>query len=102
MNVPLAERMRPKSLKDYFGQEHLVGCKGSLTQLIENGIFSSLIFWGPPGKGKTNLASLLADEKIALYINFQQSILGENKPDKLLVKMNILEIYLVVKVQFYL
>ena len=63
MNIPLAERMRPKLLKDYFGQEHLVGSKGSLTQMIENGIFPSLIFWGPPGTGKTTLASLLADEK---------------------------------------
>ena len=63
MNTPLAERMRPKLLKDYFGQEHLVGTKGSLTQMIENGIFPSLIFWGPPGTGKTTLASLLADEK---------------------------------------
>ena len=76
MNVPLAERMRPKLLKDYFGQEHLVGTKGSLTQMIENRIIPSLIFWGPPGTGKTTLASLLADEKIALFINFQQSILG--------------------------
>jgi putative ATPase len=63
MNTPLAERMRPKLLKDYFGQEHLVGSKGSLTQMIENDIFPSLIFWGPPGTGKTTLASLLANEK---------------------------------------
>jgi len=63
MNTPLAERMRPKLLKDYFGQEHLVGTKGSLTQMIENDIFPSLIFWGPPGTGKTTLASLLANEK---------------------------------------
>ena len=63
MNTPLAERMRPKFLKDYFGQEHLVGTKGSLTQMIENDIFPSLIFWGPPGTGKTTLASLLANEK---------------------------------------
>ena len=48
MNIPLAERMRPKSLADYFGQDHLVGTQGSLTQMITNGIFPSLIFWGPP------------------------------------------------------
>ena len=47
MNTPLAERMRPKSLAEYFGQAHLVGPKGSLTQMIENGVFPSLIFWGP-------------------------------------------------------
>lgn len=63
MNIPLAERMRPKSLTEYFGQEHLVGEKGSLTQMIVNGIFPSLIFWGPPGTGKTTLAQLLALEK---------------------------------------
>ena len=63
MNIPLAERMRPKSLADYFGQDHLVGTKGSLTQMITNGIFPSLIFWGPPGTGKTTLAQLLALEK---------------------------------------
>ena len=53
MNTPLAERMRPKSLAEYFGQDHLVGPKGSLTQMIKNGVFPSLIFWGPPGTGKT-------------------------------------------------
>ena len=63
MNIPLAERMRPKSLADYFGQDHLVGIQGSLTQMITNGIFPSLIFWGPPGTGKTTLAQLLALEK---------------------------------------
>ena len=63
MNTPLAERMRPKSLADYFGQDHLVGTQGSLTQMITNGIFPSLIFWGPPGTGKTTLAQLLALEK---------------------------------------
>ncbi len=63
MNTPLAERMRPKTLADYFGQEHLVGPKGSLTQMITNGVFPSLIFWGPPGTGKTTLAQLLALEK---------------------------------------
>jgi len=63
MNTPLAERMRPKTLADYFGQQHLVGPKGSLTQMIKNGVFPSLILWGPPGTGKTTLAQLLALEK---------------------------------------
>ena len=63
MNTPLAERMRPKSLAEYFGQAHLVGPKGSLTQMIENGVFPSLIFWGPPGTGKTLLIKTLAKEK---------------------------------------
>ena len=63
MNTPLAERMRPKTLAGYYGQEHLVGPQGSLTQMIKNGVFPSLIFWGPPGTGKTTLAQLLALEK---------------------------------------
>ena len=54
--------MRPKSLAEYFGQGHLVGPKGSLTQMIENGVFPSLIFWGPPGTGKTLLARAIAGE----------------------------------------
>lgn len=63
MNTPLAERMRPKSLDDYVGQDHLIGPKGSLTQMIQNSVFPSMIFWGPPGTGKTTLAQLLALEK---------------------------------------
>ncbi len=63
MNTPLAERMRPKSLDEYVGQDHLVGPKGSLTQMIQNSVFPSMIFWGPPGTGKTTLAQLLALEK---------------------------------------
>ena len=47
MNEPLAERVRPKSLKDYISQQHLVGDKGILTNLIKQGILPSLIFWGP-------------------------------------------------------
>ena len=71
MNTPLAERMRPKSLQDYFGQGHLVGKEGSLTQMITHGVFPSLIFWGPPGTGKTTLAQLLALEKERPFINCQ-------------------------------
>jgi len=67
MNTPLAERMRPKTLADYYGQEHLVGPQGSLTQMIKNGVFPSLIFWGPPGTRKTTLAQLLALEKERPY-----------------------------------
>lgn len=60
MNEPLAERLRPKDLSDYIGQEHLVGENGSLTKHIEQGTIPSLIFWGTPGIGKTTLANIIA------------------------------------------
>ena len=60
MNEPLAERIRPKILEDYISQGHLIGEKGILTQLIKQGILPSIIFWGPPGIGKTTLANIIA------------------------------------------
>lgn len=60
MNAPLAERMRPQHLDEFIGQKHLVGKGAVLRRMIDSGRIPSLIFWGPPGVGKTTLANIIA------------------------------------------
>ncbi len=62
MSIPLAERIRPNTLDDYLSQEQLVGTKGAITAQLKTGVLSSMIFWGPPGTGKTTLATIIAKQ----------------------------------------
>ena len=72
MARPLAERMRPLTLDDYAGQKHLVGEGAILRKMIDSGTLSSFILWGPPGVGKTTLASIIA-YKLVPFCNLTPS-----------------------------
>jgi len=69
-DAPLAERVRPRSLEEFVGQEHLLGPGRLLRRMIEEDRLASLIFWGPPGTGKTTLARLIAARTAARFVPF--------------------------------
>ncbi len=73
---PLADRLRPSRLDEVAGQEHLLGKDGALTRLLRSGSLGSLIFWGPPGTGKTTVARLLAHETKLAFVQISAIFTG--------------------------
>lgn len=76
--APLADKMRPKTLEDFFGQEQIIGSGKMLRQLIEKDEIPSIIFWGPPGTGKTTLARIIANLTNSDFISFSAVTCGVN------------------------
>ncbi len=70
MQTPLADRLRPKTIEEYVGQQHLLGLGQPVRRMLENRAVSSMILWGPPGVGKTTLASLIANYIDAEFVSF--------------------------------
>src|ERR1700735_3124497 len=75
-NAPLAERMRPRTLDEFFGQQHLLGPGKPLRLQIERDDAASIVFWGPPGVGKTTLAKIIALQTQAKFIEFSAVMSG--------------------------
>ncbi len=73
---PLADRMRPQTLEEYVGQEHILGPGKALRAQVESGRLTSLILWGPPGSGKTTLASLIAHRSHSDFVPFSAVLSG--------------------------
>ncbi len=84
--TPLAERMRPRTLEEYAGQAHLLGTGKPLRLAIENDDPSSMIFWGPPGVGKTTLAKIIAQRTEASFIEFSAVLSGIKEIKQVMVE----------------
>ena len=88
---PLAERMRPTRLDDFVGQKHLVGPGKFLTQLIDSGRIPSLLLWGPPGSGKTTLATILAHAIKANFVFFSAVLAGVKEIRQIVDQAKVLQ-----------
>src|SRR6476659_5080002 len=75
-NAPLADRLRPRSLDEVVGQEHLTGAEGAIGRMVAAGKLASMILWGPPGTGKTSIARLLADAVGMRFVNISAVFSG--------------------------
>ncbi len=84
--APLATRMRPRSLDEFLGQEHLVGPGRVLREMIDRDELQSLIFWGPPGSGKTTLARIIADRTDAAFVPFSAVTEGVPRVRKIIAE----------------
>ncbi|RYD91834.1 MAG: AAA family ATPase, partial [Sphingobacteriales bacterium] len=88
---PLAERMRPKSLDDYVGQKHLVGPGAVLRKAIESGTLPSMIFWGPPGVGKTTLAYIISQSLFRPFFSLSAINSGVKDVREVIEKASLLK-----------
>ncbi len=86
MHIPLAERLRPKKINEYIGQVHLLGKDAPIRKMLEKGVVSSMILWGPPGVGKTTLASLISKYIEAEFVFFSAVTSGVDEVRRVISK----------------